>query len=112
VGKLVAAGFSLRNDATLKRLSKEIPLEGVVKTVAEHYEVSMENLLRRSRRNGRERKIAIYFSKIMSKEKNSSIGKYFGIGPQAITNVLTDMESRIKESDDLKKEIDALKCIM
>ena len=48
----------------------------------------------------------------MSKEKNSSIGKYFGIGPQAITNMLTDMKSRIKESDDLKKEIDALKCIM
>ena len=39
-----------RELSSLKRLSKEIPLEGVVKTVAEHYEVSMENLLRRSRR--------------------------------------------------------------
>ena len=48
----------------------------------------------------------------MSKEKNSSIGKYLGIGPQAVTNVLTAMESRIMGSDDLKKEIDALKCIM
>ena len=51
-----------RELSSLKRLSKEVPLEGVVKLVAEHYEMSLENLLRRSRRYATERKIAISIS--------------------------------------------------
>jgi len=82
----------------LKRFFKDIPIEGVVKIVADYYLLSPVNLRRRSRKYAKERKFPIYLSKIGTNRKNSEIGDYFGISPQAVTNILTEIENRLAES--------------
>ena len=54
----------------LKRFFKDIPIEGVVKIVADYYLLSPVNLRRRSRKYAKERKFAIYLSKIGTNRRN------------------------------------------
>ena len=69
-----------------------------------------EKIRRKARKYAKERKIAIYFSKITTSRRNSEVGNYFGISPQAVTNIFTEIENRLAESNELRKEIDEIKC--
>lgn len=94
----------------LRRLLKETPIEQVVRVVADYYKLYPGDLTKRSRRCSRERKIAIYLSKIVTGGKNSTVGTHFGITPQAVTNILIEVESTRAESKEFQKEIDGIKC--
>lgn len=96
----------------LERLAPRISMEEVVKKVADYYSLFSTYLRKRTRKYSKQRKIAIYLSKIATGRKNSEIGSYFGISPQAITNILTKVEDEIQESNELKKEITDVKCIL
>lgn len=96
----------------LKQFLKDIPIEEVVKTVADYYLMPPINLRRRSRKYTKGRKIAIYISRIATNMRNSEIGKYFGIGPQGVANILSEIENELAESNELRKEIDEIKCKM
>lgn len=78
----------------LKRLLRNASMEQVIKAVADHYGLSPRDLTKRSRRFSAERKIAIYLSKITTGGKNSLVGAHFGITPQAVTNILTEVENK------------------
>jgi len=52
------------------------------------------------------------YQKCSTGRENSEIGSYFGVTPQAITNILTKVGDKIQESDELKKEIADVKCIL
>lgn len=67
---------------------------------------------KRTRKHIKERRIAIYLSRIISKERNPEIGKYFGISPQAVSNILTEIGNKLAESKGLENEVDAIKCIL
>ncbi len=70
------------------------------------------DLRKGTRKYSKQRKTAVYLSKVTTGRKNSEIGSYFGVTPQAITNILTKVEDKIQESDELKKEIADVKCIL
>jgi len=59
-----------------------------------------------------QRKVAIYPSKVMSTHKNSMVAKHFGICPQAVTNIITEIEGRLEESNRLRRETEEIKCIL
>jgi hypothetical protein len=59
-----------------------------------------------------DRKIAIYLSEIMSTNKNPIVARHFGISPQAVTNVITEIEERLEGSNKLMRKIEEIKCIL
>ena len=63
-----------------------------MRIVAEHYGIKEEELFTRKRSTARQRKMTIYLCKISSAKKNGDIGKAFGIGTQALTNVMREIE--------------------
>lgn len=98
--------------AALKKLHKSIPIDSIVKGVSDYYSLPEADLRKRSRKYSDQRKIAIYLSKVMSTQKNPIVAKHFGISPQAVTNVITEIEGRLEESNRLKREIEEIKCIL
>jgi len=96
----------------LKKLQSGISIDSVIKTVSDYYSLSEVDLTKRARRYSKQRKIAIYLSKIISGSKNSIVAKQFNISPQAVTNVLTEIGGMLKESTMLRSEIENIKCIL
>ena len=96
----------------LKRLYKTIPIESIVERVSNYYFLSETDLRKRSRRYSDQRKVAIYLSKVMSTEKNPVVAKHFGISPQAVTNVITEIKGMLEESNRLRRELEEIKCIL
>ncbi|HED37221.1 MAG TPA: hypothetical protein ENI76_03130 [Ignavibacteria bacterium] len=70
-------------------------MEEVVKKVTDYYSLFSHDLRKRTIKYSRQRRIAIYLSKITTGRKNSEIGNYFGVSPQAITNILAKVEDKI-----------------
>ena len=96
----------------LKKLHKTIPIDSIVERVLDYYSLPETDLRKRSRRYSDQRKVAIYLSKVMSTQKNPVVAKHFGISPQAVTNVITEIEGRLEESNRLRRELGEIKCIL
>jgi REP element-mobilizing transposase RayT len=96
----------------LTRLLDASPIQQVVEAVADYYSLSPHDLTKRVRTHSRERKLAIFLSKILTRGKHSFVGDYFGIKPQAVTNALTEVEDNLAESESLRREIEEIKCKM
>ncbi len=94
----------------LKRLFDGPSIEKVVEMVAVHYSLSPRDLTKRSRKHSRERKMAVYISKIMTGARHLLVGEYFGISPQGVANVLTEVENDLVESEETRKEVEGIKC--
>ena len=95
-----------------KKLYKTIPIDSIVERVSNYYSLSETDLRKRSRRYSDQRKVAIYLSKVMSTEKNPVVAKHFGISPQAVTNVITEIKGMLEESKRLRTELEEIKCIL
>lgn len=93
----------------IKKIETKYNLEDAVKIVAVYYGVSKEVLLRRNRTLVRQRKMAIYFCKILSGKKNIEIGKIFGISAQAVSNVVREIECLKVRNKKMMTEIHLIK---
>ncbi|MCP4257777.1 MAG: transposase [Planctomycetes bacterium] len=96
----------------LKRIYEERPIQDVIRKMAEYYQLSPEDLIKKTRRYSRERKVTIYLSKIHNKGRNKVVGEYFGISPQQVTNILTHIENELESSKELRIEIENISCIL
>jgi REP element-mobilizing transposase RayT len=92
-----------------KKIQTKHKIEDVVKAIAKYYGISEDNLLKRRKATGRQRKIAIYLCKTLSGEKNVEVGRAFGITLQAVTNAMRDIDKRREEEKKLSKEIALIK---
>jgi len=93
----------------IKKIEPKHKLEDVVREVSENYGLEEGGLLRRKRATEKQRKVAIYLSKVLSGSKNIEVGKVFGITAQAVTNAVRDIEKRIEEDMKFRKEIAMIK---
>ncbi len=112
IKKLISDKKTNQEFSSVKKLYKYKPIDGVVDKVANYYSLTQEDLRRRTRKNIRARKIAIYLSKTICQQSNLEIGKYFGIGAQAVTNILTELENQYPKSSTFRNELNSVKCIM
>jgi chromosomal replication initiation ATPase DnaA len=63
----------------IRKIRKKHEVDEIVRGVGRYYGLAEVDLLRRRRRTEGQRKIAVYLSKILSGEKNATIGSVFGI---------------------------------
>jgi REP element-mobilizing transposase RayT len=84
-------------------------VEDVVRVIAKYYGINKEDLLKRRKATGRQRKIAISLCKTLSGEKNVEVGRVLGITLQAVTNAVRDIDKRREEDKKLSKEIALIK---
>ena len=96
----------------LKKLQTKHKVEDIVKAIAKYYGIREEELLKRKKATERQRKIAIYFSKVLSGEKNIEVGRVFGITIQAVTNAVRGIEVKRVEDRKVDKEIIQIKEIV
>ena len=73
----------------------------LVRGLARYYGLGTEELLERRKRTGRERQFAIYLSNVFSGEKNSEVGRVFGVSIQVVTNVLGRMKKVLEKDAEL-----------
>jgi putative transposase len=92
----------------LKRFSKKIPVDKVIKVCCDYYGKKKEAFITRGK-GKKERKTVIYLSKTMSNAKNIEIGRYFGIRGSTVSEALKEVETRIKQDKKYQKEIEILK---
>ena len=57
-----------------------------------------------------EKEMGSTLSKIMAGGKNSLVGAHFGITPQPVTKILTEVENNLAESKQVREEINEIKC--
>ena len=63
----------------------------------------------RNRRNGIIRQMAIYISRIMGDKNLSELGEFFGgISYQAISKSLSSFEQRLRQQEDLKRDMEII----
>ena len=93
----------------IRKIRENRGIDEIVRDVAKYYGLPEVDLLRRSRRAGEQRKIAVYLSKVLSGERNAEIGSVFGITIQAVTNVVRRVEKRIGEDNKFGSEVMRLK---
>ncbi|MFZ3135911.1 MAG: transposase [Thermodesulfovibrionales bacterium] len=93
----------------IKKIEPRHKITDVVREVAKYYRINERELLKRKRATAKQRKVAIYFSKVSSGSKNVEVGSTFGITAQAVTNALRDIEKRMEESVKFRKEITMIK---
>lgn len=96
----------------VKKIGIKHNIPDIIKAVAQYFRVGEDELLKRKRATGEQRKLAIYLSKIISGGKNVEVGKVFGITIQAVTNVVGDIEKRLEEDGKLSKEIILIKNVL
>ncbi len=93
----------------IKKIEPKHKLEDVVRGAADYYGIEEGKLLKRKRATDKQRKVAIYLSKVLSGSKNIEVGRVFGVTAQAVTNAVRDIEKRIEEGIKFKKEIAMIK---
>lgn len=93
----------------MRTLEKKHNVNEIVRGVAKHYGLTEVDLSRRRRRTQKQRKIAVYLSKVLSGEKNIDVGFVFGITVQAVTNAVRKVEKRIAEDNQFGLEVMKLK---
>jgi chromosomal replication initiation ATPase DnaA len=96
----------------LKKIGIKHDFPDIIRAVAQYFRVGEDELLKRKRATGEQRKLAIYLSKIISGGKNVEVGKVFGITIQAVTNVVGDIERRLEEDGKLSKEVILIKNVL
>lgn len=96
----------------LRRVRKQQRIDAIVRGVARYYGLLEADLLRRTRKTGGQRKIAVYLSKVLSGKKNGEIGSEFGITIQAVSNAVRSVEKRIREDNKFGSEVMRLKKIV
>ena len=101
-----------RELCSLKMFQTKVQKDMIVRSVSEFYSLKGADLRRRTRRYIKQRKVAIYLSKIVNAEKNPVIAEYFGISPQGVSNVITEMELKIEASSRLREEIKKIEEIL
>lgn len=89
----------------IRKIEPKFKMKDIVMMVADYYGVKEDELLKRRRATERQRKIAIYLSKVLSGEKNREVGRMFGITLQAVTNAIRDIEKLKEKNLKLGKEI-------
>ncbi len=112
INKLIEGMKAGRELPALKRIYEERPIQNVIQKVAKYYQLSPEDLIKRTRRYSRERKVAIYLSKIINRGKNTVIAECFRISPQQVTNILTHIDNELERSKELRLEIENINCIL
>jgi len=93
----------------IRKIEPRHKIEDVVREVAGYYRLKEWELLRRKRATERQKKVAIYLSKVLSGRKNTEVGGVFGVTAQAVTNALRDIEKRVEEGKNIGKEITRIK---
>jgi putative transposase len=93
----------------IKQMATRYKIDDIVRTVARHYRIKEEELLKRKKATERQRKTAIYLCKTFSGEKNIEVGKVFGITIQAVTNAVRNIEKKMEDNRQFNKEIATLK---
>jgi len=81
-----------------------VPIVHAIEGCAGYFKKRREEILLRCSAR-RERRIAIYLSKVLSGKKHSEVGNHFGIKVAAVSNVLREMETRLETDTDLKKDV-------
>lgn len=95
-----------------KRVQARPEIEAILRATAKYYGIREEELLQRKKAAAKQHKLAIHLSKTLSGEKNSEVGKVFGITVQAVTNAIKDIEKSDRERKNLHKEITNIKEIL
>lgn len=93
----------------IRKIERTHEVKDIVKGIAGYYDLRESDLLRRSKRTQRQRKIGIYLSKLLSGKRNADIGAMFGITLQAVTNAVRDVEKRREEDKRLELELKKIK---
>ena len=92
----------------LKRLQDVVPIAHVIEVCCAYFNKRLDDLLHR--RNAiRERRIAIYLSKMLSGKKHKDVGDHFGIKAAAVSNALKEIEARLETENDLKEAVRAIR---
>lgn len=94
----------------LKRIQKSVSIDNIIGVVSEYFSLTGKDLTKRTRRYSKQRRVAIYLSRVMSRERNSVVAEHFGITPQAVSNVMVKVEAELEESNMLKRESEEIKC--
>ena len=92
----------------LKRLKDAVPIAHVIAACCAYFNKKPDDLLHR-RRAIRERRIAIYLSKVLSGKKHRDVGDHFGIKAAAVSNALKEIEARLETENDLKEAVRAIR---
>jgi len=92
----------------LRSLRRKPALEMIIEEVASYYGVGRENLVRR-RKGCRERRIVMYLAKILSRGRNSEVGRQFAVKGAAVSVVVKGIEDDLRKSPQLRREIETIK---
>jgi REP element-mobilizing transposase RayT len=93
----------------IKKIEKKHRIEKIIKVVAKYYKISEEELLKRKKATGSQRKKAIYLCKLFSGQTNAEVGRLFGITLQAVTNAVRGIEKGLSEDKGLSREMALIK---
>ncbi len=80
-------------------------MEDVLRKVARHYGIQLEEMKIRRRGRNAARDAAIYLLKKEYEYTLKEIGKWFGIGPSAVGNRWLEMKRRLRNESELAREI-------
>ena len=90
------------------RIKKEITIESIKKLVCKHYNISMDNIVSRSRKQSytKPRQMAIYLSRKYTDAPLQLIGKSFNRYHATALHSIAIVDRRIKEDNAIKKQVD------
>ena len=71
-----------------------------------------DDLLRRSKRTERQRRMGVYLSKVLSRKRNADLGAVFGITIQVVTNTVMGVEKRREGDRRFNSELKRIKQIV
>ncbi len=83
----------------------------ILDIISNYYQIDDQRIFFgvRNRRNGIMRKMAIYISRIMADKNLSELGEFFGgISYQAISKSLSSFEQRLRQQEDLKRDMEII----
>jgi len=83
----------------------------IIEEGAGYYGVEREELVRR-RKGCRERRIAMYLAKILSRGRNSEVGRHFDVKGGTVSAVVKGIEDDLRRSLQLRTGLKALKTRM
>jgi REP element-mobilizing transposase RayT len=96
-------------EITNKRLLQHtIEADEILRTIAQKYGNTPEDLCRLKKRPGEARKIAVYCLKRFTGLTNAQIGKEFGISDSAVSKAAGDVERLIREKPETGKRLEKL----
>ena len=89
-----------------RELRASIPLQVIEHAVCQSYDVSVELLCTRGRRNNEQRSVAIYLSRRLTARSLTEIGRHFGgVNAQAVSNIEAQTRTRLQGDRRLSKRV-------